>query len=273
MIEVGLGNGQRIAVQSSGGDGPAVLLAHGLTATHRYVLMGSRALERRGCNVIGYDARGHGESQPATEPSDYGYPSLVDDAFGVLGHLDVDSAVIVGVSMGAHTATAMALSNPSRVSGLVLVTPAFDPTVAACERDLARWDELADALADNGTGGFLEVFADGGAKGPWGPVVRRAVAQRMALHRHPESVADALRCVPRSAPFSDPADLASVECPVAVVGSRDDADPGHPLDVARKWAEWLPSARLHVEAEGEGPIAWRGRVISEIVEEVIADTS
>ena len=46
--------------------GPAVVLLHGLTATRRYVVMGSRTLERSGRRVIAYDARGHGRSTPRT---------------------------------------------------------------------------------------------------------------------------------------------------------------------------------------------------------------
>ena len=44
------------------GEGIPVVLLHGLTATRRYVVMGSRALERSGHRVISYDARGHGQS-------------------------------------------------------------------------------------------------------------------------------------------------------------------------------------------------------------------
>ena len=58
------------------GEGPAILLLHGLTATRRYVVMGSRLLERSGHRVIAYDARGHGRSTPARDPAAYGYPQL-----------------------------------------------------------------------------------------------------------------------------------------------------------------------------------------------------
>ena len=47
------------------GEGTPVVLLHGLTATNRYVVMGSKALERSGHRVIAYDARGHGRSDPA----------------------------------------------------------------------------------------------------------------------------------------------------------------------------------------------------------------
>ncbi|MBA3749191.1 MAG: alpha/beta hydrolase, partial [Solirubrobacterales bacterium] len=47
------------------GDGIAVVLMHGLSASRRYVVMGSSALQRGGHRVIAYDARGHGSSSPA----------------------------------------------------------------------------------------------------------------------------------------------------------------------------------------------------------------
>jgi len=53
------------------GEGIPVVLLHGLTATHRYVVMGSKALERSGHRVVAYDARGHGRSDPAPGPEDY----------------------------------------------------------------------------------------------------------------------------------------------------------------------------------------------------------
>ncbi|MGZ5312329.1 MAG: alpha/beta fold hydrolase, partial [Solirubrobacterales bacterium] len=42
------------------GEGPPVVLLHGLTATRRYVVHGSLALPRAGHRLITYDARAHG---------------------------------------------------------------------------------------------------------------------------------------------------------------------------------------------------------------------
>ena len=66
------------------GQGSPVVLLHGLTATRRYVVMGSRALERAGHRVIAYDARAHGQSDGARDPQDYGYDRLADDLLAVL---------------------------------------------------------------------------------------------------------------------------------------------------------------------------------------------
>ena len=61
------------------GDGEAVLLLHGLTATRRYVVMGSKLLAKEGHRMVAYDARGHGESDSAPERGAYEYSDLVGD--------------------------------------------------------------------------------------------------------------------------------------------------------------------------------------------------
>ena len=100
------------------GDGPAIVLLHGLTATRRYVLMGSRLLERSGYRVVAYDARGHGLSTPAPDPKAYGYELLAEDLEAVLDALGLERALVAGASMGAHTAVRFALLHPERVTAL-----------------------------------------------------------------------------------------------------------------------------------------------------------
>ena len=101
------------------GVGPAVLLLHGLSATRRYVLHGSTALEREGYRVIAYDSRGHGDSSPAPSPGDYRYDQLAADALRVLDARGVDRAALVGMSMGSAVAAAVALDHPDRVTALL----------------------------------------------------------------------------------------------------------------------------------------------------------
>jgi pimeloyl-ACP methyl ester carboxylesterase len=88
----------------------------------------------------------------------------------------------------------------------------------------------------------------------------------MERHEHPEAVAAALREVPRSLAWSGGIDaLAGLEVPTLVVGSRDDADPTHPLRLAEEYARRLPRARLVVEDEGQAPLAWQGGRLSEAI--------
>jgi pimeloyl-ACP methyl ester carboxylesterase len=248
------------------GSGPAVLALHGLTATRRYVLMGSRALERGGHTVIAYDARGHGASSPAAEGR-YDYPALVADAATVLDAAGVERAVLAGVSMGAHTAVALALAMPERVAGLALVTPAFDPQA---ELVTASWDALAGGLRSAGIEGFLAAYDFDGMPAQWRAGARRVIEQRLAAQEHPAALADALEQVPRSRPFESYAQLATIEAPVVIVASRDEADPGHPLALAEHWARTIPGAQLAVEDPGQSPLAWQGGRVSALIAELVA---
>lgn len=243
------------------GTGPAVVLLHGLTATRRYVVMGSRLLERGGLRVLAYDARGHGESSPAGDPSAYSYPDLTADLGAVLDHHGLDRAVLAGASMGAHTAAAFALAHPERVAGLVFVTPA---STGRPSDDLAEWDALADGLERDGVDGFLAAWRPSVGE-RWQDTVQTVARQRLERHRHPGAVADALRAVPRSTPFDGLDSLRGIEAPALVVGSRDEADPGHPLAVTQAWAEQLPDAELAVEEAGASPLAWQGAQLSRAI--------
>jgi 3-oxoadipate enol-lactonase len=252
------------------GDGTPVVLLHGLTASRRYVVMGSSTLQRTGHRVVAYDARGHGSSSPAPAPGAYSYGELGDDLVCVLDALGIERAVLAGVSMGAHTCLRLALEAPERVAGIVAITPGFDPVEYAEPQRLARWDALSDALRSGGIEAFAEAFGVQRIPEAWRDTVGRALRQRMAVHEHLDAVADALRAVPRSAPFADLHALAAIECPALVVGSRDEADPGHPLEIAERYAELLPRGRLVVEEEGRSPLAWQGGRVSKLIAEVAA---
>ena len=250
------------------GEGPPVVLLHGLTATRRYVLMGSRILPRRGYRVVGYDARGHGESDPAPEREAYGYRDQVTDLEAVLHAAGADRAVLVGNSMGAATALAFALAHPDRVAALVQITPGYTGRPREDAAELRRWDALAEGLERGGVEGFVEAYRPAVGE-RWRETVLRVVRQRLERHRHPQAVADALRVVPRSSAFEGLEVLRAVEVPTLVVGSRDDADPGHPLRVAQAYAERLPRAELLVEAPGKSPLAWQGAQLSRAVVEFL----
>ncbi len=244
------------------GEGTPVVLCHGLTATRRYVVHGSNLLARRGHELVVYDARGHGESDPAPEGSGYGYPELVADLGAVLAETvgAKTPMVLGGHSMGAHTAVAFALENPEQVAGLVIVCPAYTGPVT--EDVLDYWDGLAEALEEGGAASFVRAIDEAGVDPAWRETVLRITRERISLHRHPAALVRALREVPRSRPFETMSDLETLDVPALVVASHDVADPGHPFAVAEAYAERLPDARLTSEAEGESPLAWQGGRLS-----------
>jgi pimeloyl-ACP methyl ester carboxylesterase len=266
-------DGVELAGQQAGeGAGPAaIVLLHGLTATRRYVVMGSRTLERDGYRVVSYDARGHGRSTAAPDPVAYGYDRLARDLEEVLDALQLEHAVLAGASMGAHTAVRFALRHPERVTALGLITPSFDPDLPLGTAALAGWDALADGLRESGIEGFVAAYDFSGLPNGWREIVERVLRQRLAAHAHPEAVADALEVVPRSRPFESNAELADIGVPTVIVASRDEADPGHPLAVGERYAQAIPHARLVVEEAGppsRSPIAWQGGQLSKVLAEL-----
>ncbi len=249
---------------SDEGQGAPLVCLHGLTATRRYVLQGSRMLARSGARLVSaYDARGHGESSPAPDGL-YGYPELVADLEAVLDERGIDSCVLAGSSMGAATAMAFALGHPHRVEALVQITPAYDGQPRTGP-SLGGWDERADALAAGEVDRFVGLTGVDHLPERFRDSAALAVRQRLERHHHPEAVAEALRQVPRSAAFDGLDQLQSVDLPVLVVGSRDDTDPEHPLETAREYAARLPRAELVVEDEGQPPLAWQGARLSRAI--------
>lgn len=251
-------DGVMLSAQESG-EGPPCVLLHGLTATRRYVVMGSKALERSGHRVVLYDARAHGQS---TGGHDYSYDTLASDLLKVLDDRGIDSATLAGASMGAHTITKFALEHPDRVSGLVIMTPAYSP-----DRDpgLERWDRLANGLRQGGVDGFVEAYGAPPVPEKWHDTIVRVLRQRLSAHAHPEALADALSAVPRSRPFETWEDLQAITAPTTVVVSRDEVDPEHPYAVGERYADAIPNATLVSEAEGESPLAWQGAQVSRVI--------
>lgn len=232
--------------------------------------MGSRALARSGRRVVLYDARGHGASPPAPTPDAYTYPALASDLGDLLDALELDRAVLAGVSMGAHTAVRFALDHPDRVAGLALITPAYLP---GRDPGLERWDALARGLRERGVEGFLAAYDVARIPPRWRAALTRALRQRLAAHRYPDAVADALAAVPRSRPFEDLAELRRIAVPTLVVGSRDEADPEHPLAAAATYAQTITGAGFAVEEPGKAPLGWQGARLSRLIGELTARTA
>ena len=102
------------AVQA--GDGPPVVLLHGLFGAARNFGAVQRALAPR-FRVIALDMRNHGESPHA---ADMRYPLQAEDVHDTLRSLGVASAAVIGHSMGGKAAMALALAWPEQVGRLLV---------------------------------------------------------------------------------------------------------------------------------------------------------
>lgn len=102
---------------TEGAQVPSVLAVHGITSSHlAWPLV---VAELPGARVIAPDLRGRGSSNALPGPA--GLRAHAADLVAVLDALDVDSAPVVGHSMGGFVAVALAHAAPERVARLVLV--------------------------------------------------------------------------------------------------------------------------------------------------------
>jgi lipase len=109
--------GGSLAVGDTGGDGPAVIAAHGITGSHVSWATVARALS--GFRILAPDLRGRGRSRDL--PGPWGMRQHAEDLERVLDAAGVDRAIALGHSMGGFVAVALADRAPDRVRSVVLV--------------------------------------------------------------------------------------------------------------------------------------------------------
>lgn len=243
--------------------GLPIVVAHGLTAHRDLTVHGSHALPRAGHRLTLYDARGHGASEGGAS-GNHDYSTLAGDLEAVIASqtsADGSRPILAGHSMGAHTIVALALRDPGAYAGLVLIGPA-STGVPVPEEVLAEWDELAEGIEQGGVEGFLAAYEAHGLHPQWRETLLRITRARLGEHEHLNTLARALREVPRSLPFEGIGELEHLDLPALVVASHDEADPGHPYSVAAAYAEAIPAGRLLSESVGESPLAWQGGRLS-----------
>ena len=174
--------------------------------------------------------------------------------------------------MGAHTMPVARLERPRARRGLVVITPAYDPATNDDPARLARWDALARACGRAGVEGFLAAYGEPDVPPDMRETVLKVIRQRLALHEHPEAVADALQRGPALATVRgrSTSSLRS-RSPVTVVASNDEPDPGHPQAIGEAYAAAIPGARLVPDEPGRSPVAWQGSQLSKMIAAVAAE--
>jgi pimeloyl-ACP methyl ester carboxylesterase len=100
-----------------------VVCIHGLTSNHTVWLPMAEALAP-GRRLIAYDLRGRGDSDKP--PSGYSLAVHGDDLLGLLDHLGLERATLMGHSLGANIAVRFAAKHPERVARLVLFDGGLD---------------------------------------------------------------------------------------------------------------------------------------------------
>jgi 3-oxoadipate enol-lactonase len=159
------------------GDGPTVLMLHGIGGGHDAFAPQLEALGCQGHRAISWDMPGYGRSAPV-EP--YTFKALAQSCVALIEALKVPQVVLVGHSMGGMVAQEVAARRPDLVSRLVLAgtSSAFGNGDGTWQREF-----IATRTAPLDAGQSMEQLA------------QRLVPQMIGPGASPEGVALAQRCM------------------------------------------------------------------------------
>ncbi|MDO6964022.1 alpha/beta fold hydrolase [Rhizobium alvei] len=202
--------------------GKPVLLIHGFasSAMVNWVHPGwLQTLEKAGRRVIAIDNRGHGRSGKPHEAKAYNPNIMAEDVRALLDHLDIETADVIGYSMGARISAFLALAHPNRIRSLV-----WGGLGIGLVRGVGDWDPIAEALlapsldvVTHERGRMFRAFAD------------KTGSDRIAL----------AACISSNRVLVTEAELARLMMPTLIcVGTTDDIA-GSPHELA----DLMPDAR------------------------------
>src|ERR1017187_2611650 len=226
----------RTAKSSPAGTRP-VILVHGLLLSQQMHWPLAEDLAARGHRAITVDLLGHGESDRPSDMWRYSMHFFGEQGGALVGHPQMEQAVVMGTSLGANAALEIALTNNERLRGMVIEMPVLDNALLWSS---LTFTPLLVALT------FGEPAMKLLARGA------RAVPRRLLPH-YGNVMLDMIRQEPgpggavlqglyfgRVAPHRN--DRRLFQTPALVLGHR--RDPVHPFSDAGMLAEELPNGRL-----------------------------
>jgi len=225
-----------IACRDSGGNGPAVLLAHAIGCDHRmWEDLVTRLSPRY--RVIAIDARGHGQSPVPPRP--YTLGMLADDARALLDRLGIAKAHWVGLSMGGMVGQAFALEHPDRLGKLVIA----NSTSSYGAEGRGAWSSRIKLVEDGG----LAAIRDMVAQRYFSEAFRRDHAEVVTtvMDRFMETPAQGyLGCCDAIRELDYSRQLSEIRAPTLVIAGREDAST--PMAMSEAIAKGIPDAKLEV---------------------------
>ena len=237
------------------GDGPALLMFSpgGFDATiEKWSTQGIYARIKlldhlpKHYTCIVFDRRETGQSGGRVERITWGHYAA--QGKGLLDHLKIEHAHVMGACMGASAAAALAVAHPETLRSLVLYFPVGGARYRI--QGQARFAEHLTYVQQHGLDGVVALAAAGdksfGADprgGPWVSVIRRDPAfaewyARQDVDTYKLLLADTARSLfdRDTAPGAEPEDLLRLEVPTLIVPGRDQA---HAISAARYLEECL----------------------------------
>lgn len=211
------------------GQGHPIVLVHGWGADSKRNWVDTGWVESLSPvrQVVLMDCRGHGRSETARAPQDYGYAAMSADVLQVMDDLGIPQADLFGYSMGAFIGVSLLGHHRDRFTSMILGGIGDETDVSAAMCSLVAAALRADDLSK---------ISD-----PLGRAYRRYVDADPGNDRHALAIA-ALQMWPEGYPLVLGGDgLSQVDMPVLIVDGADD----HPyVDTVGRLVSAIPGAEL-----------------------------
>lgn len=239
---------------------PPVVFLHGFPFNHE-MWKGQIELLRNDYRVIAYDLRGHGKSYVGD--AQFTIEQHVDDLIGMLDVLKIDTAIIVGLSMGGYIALRALERNPERFHAAVLCNTKSEADTN--EGKIKRFDSMK-GVRKHGSGVLAEAF------------VRNVFAPE-TFTRKPDAVRfikDIIRATPElsiagtllalAARTDTTASLANIRIPTLILAGQHDVTT--PPQDAQAMHARIPGSELHIIPDAahmsnlENPDAFNGHLLT-----------
>jgi pimeloyl-ACP methyl ester carboxylesterase len=188
------------------GQGPALLLTHGYSATSQMWRGQIEALSQHH-QLILWDMRGHGQSDYPEDPAAYSEPATVADMAALLDAVGAKTAIVGGLSLGGYMSLAFHRVHPERVRALLIID-----TGPGYRKDEARagWNATSLKTAERYETEGLGRLASG------------SVEMRTSHHRNAEGLAKAARGMLTQRDAAVLESLPTIRVPsIVVVGAND----------------------------------------------------
>ena len=216
------------------GSGPAFVYCHGLGGSGEGFERDDMDWYAEYFRTVSWDNRGLGRSSAAAK---YSLPRYAADLEGPLDHLDIERAIVMGVSWGGVLVQRFALDYPERCTAIVLDSTSSEVNVAASENWYAR-GEIARIGAEAVNRDFAPAFAGHAT------VTSEASPQRQVPPEHVDSFVAQSRATASLREHPLTPELHRISCPALVIGGGADtvAGAGGSVIISRQ----IPNAQLEV---------------------------
>ncbi|MDT5123498.1 MAG: hypothetical protein QOC96_2980 [Acidobacteriota bacterium] len=267
-------DGVRVHYQEAGStDAPPVLLIHGFTASNFVWSDVLLPIAESGLRVIAPDLIGFGFSDKPKQ-NEYTIDAQAQMIIGLMDHLGIKSATLVGSSYGGAVAATCALDYPERVERLVLVDAVINDH--ARRRPLLRFAALpliGDLVSPLMLGSRKLIHSQ--MRKGYAPESRHLFDEkRMTAHHRPLLAANTQRAVlatlRRWRAERIEREASRIKQPTLLIWGE--ADPEIPLAHGRKLFEQMPDSRLIVFKRcGHMPMEEYPREFTEVVTHFCSD--